>query len=211
MYHLNGYKKSLKGTVIRSRDFAEDQKDLMAFTLTGEPFQPVRLHYMLSDPKTVKRELLSLKCVADDGERLVWNYCDEASGIKFSKTSFNIRPDQSVVIGSIYFDRTFPEMVIECRSFKRGVEAIRFFGEKIQSGIRLQRFRFVHRLFSASEVASLKGFGELFEKEGEEFGQDILAEGLEALESRLTLITYFEIQKKAGKDPMEAFRKLDIR
>jgi hypothetical protein len=91
-------KKILKGEVIRSRDFTEDQKDLMAFTFTGEPFQPVRLHYMLSDPKAVKRELLSLKCVADDGERLVWNYCDEAGGIKFRKTSFNIRPDQSIVI-----------------------------------------------------------------------------------------------------------------
>jgi hypothetical protein len=102
-------------------------------------------------------------------------------------------------------------MIIECRSFKRGVEAIHFFGEKIKSGIRFSRFRFVRRLFSGSEVASLKGFDELFEKEGEEFGQDILSEGLEALENRLTLITYFEVQKKAGKDPMEAFRKLDIR
>ena len=56
-------------------------------TVTGEPFQPIRLYYSVPSRQVVTRVFAKLRCVdQDDQDRCwVWLYEDEAAGIAFDK------------------------------------------------------------------------------------------------------------------------------
>ena len=77
----------------------------LLFTLTGEYFQPVRLHYRVSDRPAVLQRFQELRCVDYDGTRgrWVWLYDHEARRLRFKK-SYAALPKHlhPVVIGSFF-------------------------------------------------------------------------------------------------------------
>ena len=74
-------------------------------TLTGEYYQPVRLHYRVLDQSGLQRAFKSLRCLDYDRtqHRWVWLYDHEAKGLRF-KQSYDDLPKQArpIVLGSFY-------------------------------------------------------------------------------------------------------------
>ncbi len=126
-------------------------------TMTGELYQPVRLHYEVFDRKAVLRALKKLRCVERDPTRLrwVWLYDYKARNLSF-QTSYEQIPEQyqPVVIGS-FIPRNEDRMVLDLRSFERAWLAIPFFDKHIpRDAAKVFDAEVVNRLFSAEEKDS---------------------------------------------------------
>src|SRR5437763_8838113 len=104
------------------------QKTVLA-SITGELFQPVRLHYQVLDQACLKRALDNLRCLEHDTprKRRVWLYDHEARSLRFPK-SFSEIPEslRPIVIGSFY-QRQEAQLILDLRSCERAVAAIPFF------------------------------------------------------------------------------------
>ncbi len=99
-------------------------------TLTGEYFQPVRLHYRVSDRAAVLQCFQELRCVDYDAtrERWVWLY-------------------DPVIIGS-FFLRAEDKLILDLRSIERATEAILFFDKHLSRSVaRVVEAEIVNRLF----------------------------------------------------------------
>jgi hypothetical protein len=128
-------------------------KTLMT-TLTGEPFQPVRLHYKVFDPKGLARAIEKLRCVDTDPtqSRRVWLYEHEARTLRF-KQSYSQIPKQfrPVIIGS-FFARGEDALVLDLRSPERAVAAIPFFDKHIPRTVaKVTDAEVVNSLFSTED------------------------------------------------------------
>src|SRR2546423_985520 len=127
------------------------EKQLMA-TVTGEPFQPVRLHYRLLDHKGLLRAFRKLRCIDYDpsGKRWVWLYEHEAKGLRFKRSYPQLpRHLKPIVIGS-FFLRTDDELLLDLRSCERAVQAIPFFDRHIpRSVIEVIEAEIANKLFPA--------------------------------------------------------------
>lgn len=125
-------------------------------TTTGEPYQPVRLHYTIPSKAFVTRILSRLGCVAEDraNARWGWLYMAEAEALTFSRPRAEL-PDEvhPVLIGTLRFPKS-GGMMLEVRSTARAIEAARFFGALFGPRVVLRRLRIVNRLFDASELTS---------------------------------------------------------
>jgi hypothetical protein len=103
-------------------------KSILA-TITGEFFQPVRLHYRVFDEKRLLQAIEKLNCVQLDAprQRRVWLYEDEARGLEFKHSypqiSEKLRP---IVLGSFSL-RTLDTLLLDLRSVERALAAIPFF------------------------------------------------------------------------------------
>ena len=122
----------------------------LLFTLTGEYFQPVRLHYRVSDRPAVLQRFQELRCVDYDGTRgrWVWLYDHEARRLKFKK-SYAALPKHlhPVIIGS-FFLRAEDKLVLDLRSIERATEAILFFDKHLSRSVaRVVEAEVVNRLF----------------------------------------------------------------
>jgi hypothetical protein len=106
-------------------------------TITGELFQPVRLHYRVFDDKGLLQALTKLNCVKHDPprQRWVWLYENEARGLSFKQSyaqiSEKLRP---IVLGSL-IHRTSDTLLLDLRSHERAMEAIPFFDKHIPRGV----------------------------------------------------------------------------
>jgi hypothetical protein len=106
-------------------------------TITGELFQPVRLHYRVFDDKGLLQALTKLSCVKHDPprQRWVWLYEDEARGLSFKQSyaqiSEKLRP---IVLGSL-IHRTSDTLLLDLRSHERAMAAIPFFDKHIPRGV----------------------------------------------------------------------------
>jgi hypothetical protein len=125
------------------------EKKLMV-TITGELFQPTRIHYELYD-KVRLRKLFSLQTFMKyDGsvDRWAWLYTGRAKKLTF-KTPWKKIPKhlQPIIIGS-FFQRATGAMFLETRSIERTVEAIAFFDRIIPRKVaRVTDISIVNRLF----------------------------------------------------------------
>jgi hypothetical protein len=130
------------------------EKTLLA-TMTGEPFQPVRLHYTVFDRKALLRAFKKLRCVDRDPTRLrwVWLYDFEARNLPFEQSYAQIpRQHHPIVIGS-FIPRSEDKMVLDLRSWERAVLAIPFFDKHIpRSAAKVTEAEVVNRLFSSEEA-----------------------------------------------------------
>ncbi len=128
------------------------EKKLMV-TITGEPFQPTRIHYELYD-KVRLRKLFSLQTFMKyDGsvDRWVWLYTGRAKKLNF-KIPWKKIPKhlQPIIIGS-FFQRATGAMFLETRSIERTVEAIAFFDRIIPRKVaRVTDISIVNRLFDVT-------------------------------------------------------------
>jgi hypothetical protein len=127
-------------------------------TVTGEYFQPVRLHYRVFDNERLLRAFKKLRCVDHDPsqKRWVWLYDHEARNLRF-KQSFAQIPKHlhPLVIGS-FFLRTKDTLLLDLRSCERASLAVPFFDTHLpRSVVKVMEAEVVNKLFSATEGAKV--------------------------------------------------------
>jgi hypothetical protein len=137
-------------------------------TMTGEFFQPVRLHYQVLDHKGLLRAFKTLRCLEHDPtqQRWVWLYDHEAKTLQFRRSYADFPKDlHPIVIGS-FFLRTKDKLLLDLRSCERAILAIPFFAKHLPQRVaRVTESEIVNKLFSASENAQLKP-DDLFDRQG---------------------------------------------
>jgi hypothetical protein len=130
---------------------------LMA-TMTGEAFQPVRLHYRSLNRPALLRAFEKLRCLDYDasGKRWVWLYGHEAKTLRFQKSYAQFPKElHPIVIGS-FFLRTKETLLLDLRSCERALLAIPFFDSHLPRRlVEVTDAEVVNRLFPATK-ANLK-------------------------------------------------------
>jgi len=124
-------------------------------TVTGEPFQPVRLYYSIPAKVGVIRVFAALRCMQEDrkGGRWGWLYQGEAEALTFGRPHAELPPEvHPVVIGVIRFPKK-GGMTLEVRSFERAIVAAKFFGPILGAHVVARRARVINRFFEGTEVA----------------------------------------------------------
>jgi hypothetical protein len=122
--------------------------------VTGEPFQPVRLYYAVTNKLAVTKVLGGLRCVHEDKKAkcFVWLYDDEATSLTFAIPRSRLAPEvHPIVIGRFRFPDA-NKLVLEVRSVERAIEAAKFFGPRFGSNVVLSRIRIINRWFELNEV-----------------------------------------------------------
>ncbi len=134
----------------RPGSLSMSDKVLMS-TITGDHFQPVRLHYHVHDQQQLLAALRKLRCLDDDRprKRWVWLLEHEARDLPFkvhySQIPSHLRP---IIIGSIYL-RPQGSMLLDLRSCERALLAIPFFDQHIPREVaRVTQGEIVTQLFS---------------------------------------------------------------
>ncbi|MDA1018016.1 MAG: SEC-C metal-binding domain-containing protein [Planctomycetota bacterium] len=106
---------------------ADTQIEPLLSTVTGEPFQPVRLHYQVSDRKRLDKLFHKLDCMDWDesGKRWTWLFDAETKSLEF-EISYNelVRERGPVVIGEFYFSKGHG--LFDLRSTERAIHAVDF-------------------------------------------------------------------------------------
>ena len=106
-------------------------------TITGEVFQPVRLHYRVLDDNALAQAFKKLRCVEHDPprERWVWLYEHEARGLQFTHSYDDIKKElRPIIIGS-FFQRPNDTLMLDLRSCERAILAVPFFDKHIPRGV----------------------------------------------------------------------------
>ena len=136
-------------------DLTPMRKDrVLLTTVTGEPFQPVRLYYTIPAKPFVTRILSQLRCMDEDREsgRWVWLYTAEAEPLTFSRPYAELPAEvHPVVIGTFRFPKK-GGMTLEVRSFERAIAAANFFGPIFGPRVVTRRVRVINRWFGAEEL-----------------------------------------------------------
>jgi hypothetical protein len=119
---------------------------------TGEPYQPVRIYYQISKPKTVLAALQKLKCIEREGERWNWLFEGEAKKLRFTNPYSSLSPaDKPLILG--YFTFRGDEMLLDLRSHERAIHALDFFDKRINRyAANPTRMRLVNRIFSLEQM-----------------------------------------------------------
>ncbi len=129
---------------------------VMLSTTTGEVYQPVRLHYMVSNPEQLKQCFEKLRCFGFDqqGQRWCWEYDAEARHLKFKIPRGQVQsPGNPIVLGSFRI-RGNGNADLDVRSIERAIQAIQFFDKYIPRDVAtLTELSVVNRLFSAEDIA----------------------------------------------------------
>lgn len=123
-------------------------------TMTGEPFQPVRLHYRVLNRSGLLRAFEKLRCLDYDAtrKRRVWLYSNEAKRLRFQQSYAQIpREHHPIVIGSLFL-RTKETLLLDLRSCERALLAIPFFDAHLPRRlVEVVEAEVVNRLFPATE------------------------------------------------------------
>ena len=124
-------------------------------TMTGEHFQPVRLHYKILNRSKLLRTFKALRCLDHDPRlrRWVWLYADEARKLRFKQSYAQISQEaHPIVIGSFYV-RTPELLLLDLRSCERALVAIPFFDAQLPRGlVELGDAEVVNSLFPATRA-----------------------------------------------------------
>ncbi len=131
----------------------KEEKTLIS-TYTGEPSQPVRVYYQVTNPKTVLGVFKKLRCVYFEQalNRWRWIYEHEAKKLRFEMSYSKIPKEAKPIILGDFFFRGERELLLEVRSFDRAIKAIDFFEKRINfRAAQATKLRVVNRFFAASE------------------------------------------------------------
>ena len=124
-------------------------------TVTGEPFQPVRLYYTVPSESVATKSLSGLRCIDEDkrGRCWVWLYDDEAASLTFERPRKDLPADvHPIVIGRFRFPQKTC-MTLDVRSAERAIEAAKFFAPILGSCVVLARLRVINRWFQVREAS----------------------------------------------------------
>jgi len=138
--------------MLRAGEDTEMAEVAVLGTLTGEHFQPVRLHYKVLDQQGLQRAFKTLRCLDYDRtqHRWCWLYEHEARRLRF-KQSYSKIPEimRPIVIGS-FFLRPGDQLLLDLRSCERAILAIPFFDKHLPRSVAtVTEAEVVSRLFSA--------------------------------------------------------------
>ncbi|MEM8637737.1 MAG: hypothetical protein AAGG51_02810 [Cyanobacteria bacterium P01_G01_bin.54] len=125
----------------------------MMVNYTGEPVQPARLYYHITNKKTVLGVFKKLRCVSYIPwlEAWQWLYENEAKKIHFDR-SYNKVPKDQRPIALGQFRIRGEDLMLDLRSFDRALAAIEFFDKRInRRAAQVYKLRVVNRLLDASQ------------------------------------------------------------
>jgi len=134
------------------RNRPKNDRILLA-TVTGEPFQLVRLYWSIPTSTAVTQAFTALRCMDEDDKARcwVWLYDGEAAALTFGKPRSALPPEvHPIAIGR--FRLLQNRLVLELRSFERAVEAAKFFAPLFGPKVVLTRARVINRWFEAQEA-----------------------------------------------------------
>ncbi len=124
-------------------------------TITGEHFQPVRLHYKVLKRPGLVRAFKTLRCLDYDSarKRWVWLYGHEAKNLRFEKSYAQLPKDLHPIVIGAFFLRTEETLLLDLRSCDRALLAIPFFDTHLPRRlVELEYAEIVNRLFPATET-----------------------------------------------------------
>jgi len=127
-------------------------------TMTGEHFQPVRLHYKVLNRSGLLRAFEKLRCLDYDPshKRWVWLYAHEAKTLRFQRSYAQFPKELHPIVIGAFFLRTKETLLLDLRSCERALLAIPFFDRHLpRKLVALEEAEVVNRLFPATE-ANLK-------------------------------------------------------
>jgi hypothetical protein len=135
--------------------FKDAKQKVLIKTRTGEPYQPSRIYYQVTNQKTVIGAFKKLRCVEWEPTMNAWRwrYDQEARKIRF-EVSWNQIPKEHrpVILADFYF-RGDHEMIVDVRSFQRIVEVILFFDKHINKrAASVTKVRIVNRYFDGNDT-----------------------------------------------------------
>lgn len=166
-------------------------------TMTGEHFQPVRLHYKVLNRPGLLRAFEKLRCLDYDStrKRWVWLYAHEAKKLRFQKSYAQFPKELHPIVIGAFFLRTKETLLLDLRSCERAMLAVPFFDTHLpRKLVEVEDAEVVNRLFPATKANQQLSPDALFDSQ---IGTGI---DQEALVQRLT-------EKVAHiQDPEERFK-----
>lgn len=101
---------------------------LLLATLTGEHFQPVRLHYKVLNRPGLLRAFEKLRCLEYDAsrKRWVWLYAHEAKKLQFQRSHAQFPKELHPIVIGAFFLRTKETLLLNLRSCERASWRFRF-------------------------------------------------------------------------------------
>jgi len=123
-------------------------------TMTGEHFQPVRLHYRVLKHSELKRAFEKLRCVDYDSprKRWVWLYADEAKNLRFQRSYGQLPKELHPIVIGAFFLRMEKSLLLDLRSCERALLAIPFFDTHLpRKLVELEHAEIVNRLFPVTK------------------------------------------------------------
>jgi hypothetical protein len=127
-------------------------------TLTGEHFQPVRLHYRVLNHPGLKRAFEKLRCLEYDAprKRWVWLYAHEAKNLRFQRSYAQFPKELHPIVIGAFFLRTEKTLLLDLRSCERALLAIPFFDTHLpRKLVALEHAEIVNRLFPVTKENQL--------------------------------------------------------
>jgi hypothetical protein len=124
-------------------------------TMTGEHFQPVRLHYKVLNRTRLLRAFERLRCLDYDAprKRRVWLYAHESKKLQFQRSYAQFPKELHPIVIGAFFLRTGESLLLDLRSCERALLAIPFFDAHLPRGlVELEDAEVVNRLFPATET-----------------------------------------------------------
>ena len=151
-------------------------------TMTGEHFQPVRLHYKVLNRPGLLRAFEKLRCLDYDStrKRWVWLYAHEAKKLRFQKSYAQFPKElHPIVIGSVFL-RSKETLLLDLRSCERAMLAVPFFDTHLpRKLVEVEDAEVVNRLFPATKVNLQLGPDALFDSQvGTGIDQEALVQRL---------------------------------
>lgn len=188
-------------------------------TITGEAFQPVRLHYKILNRSRLLRAFKTLRCLDYDSprKRWVWLYEHEAKGLRFQRSYNQIPREQRPLILGSFFLREQETLLLDLRSFDRALHAIPFFDRHLpRKVVKLKDAEIVNRLFDATPENTKLSPDVLFDSQvGTDSDSENLRDQLarlagdaQGLKERMDLILQ-ELQSRSSK-PLPEIERLPI-
>ena len=123
--------------------------------LTGELFQPVRLHYRVLNHPGLERafEKLAVWSSIRPGSRWVWLYEHEAKTLQFQRSYAEFPKELRPIVIGAFFLRTEKALLLDLRSCERALLAIPFFDTQLPRNlVKLEDAEVVNQLFSLTKA-----------------------------------------------------------
>ena len=137
-------------------------------TLTGEHFQPVRLHYRVLNHPGLKRAFEKLRCLEYDAprKRWVWLYAHEAKKLRFQRSYAQFPKELHPIVIGAFFLRTEETLLLDLRSCERALLAIPFFDTHLpRKLVALEHAEIVNQLFPVTKANQLLTPDALFDRQ----------------------------------------------
>jgi hypothetical protein len=126
----------------------------LLLTLTNEPFQPVRLYYLIPERARVSKILRSLQCMVQAPEERGWQWLfdAEAASLRFAGGFDDVpRERRPIILGRIRFPKDASLMTLQTNSIQRAIGAAGFFAPYLGPQCVLVRCRLINRFFAGEE------------------------------------------------------------